>query len=147
LPDLLQDLAKLLNDLIELTAFDRDASSVLAALGDVVRLIEDDDRVRKIDVEVFSNAAINQVIVRHEDQISAADTALLLEVWTDLLRLRNLVQVLDVKRRPRNILADISARVAPVNTVSTAGHQTAASSVQGRPSLVVNCLVSAEVIS
>ena len=57
------------------------------------------------------------------------------------------MQIFDVERCPGHILAGAVARIAPVDAVATAGHETAAGCVQGGPTLMIHGLVGAQVIS
>ena len=77
--DSLSQIIQLISDGLELVGLDREAGGILAALGNVVCFIKNDDRVHPIQAqlrEVFAVATFQYVIIRHEDDVGSTDAPL-----------------------------------------------------------------------
>ena len=74
-----------------------------------MRLIKDDHRVCIVDVEGTSDFIVNEVVVRHKDQVSALDSVSSCIVWTELVAFCLLVNVFNIERLPRHVGSGIGA--------------------------------------
>lgn len=74
-----------------------------------MRLIEDDHRVCIVDVEGASDFIVDEVVVRHKDQVSALDSVSSCVVWAELVADCLLVNVFNILRLPRHMGSSIGA--------------------------------------
>ena len=98
---------KLRDTLIQIVALDLKTGHLFGDGRHVVGLVKDDDRVVIINVEVFANFLINEVVVGHEDEVCARDTILGCVVRAIIPLEGELVHFLDIHRLPRHVLPPI----------------------------------------
>ena len=79
--------------------------------------IKDDDRVLKADFEVLSDSGIDEVVVRHKDQISLLDSTFHGVVRTDGELLGHFVQILYVHGLPSEAFGVTLLGVSSVNAL------------------------------
>lgn len=81
------------------------ARDVLLRLCNIVGLVENDYRIFVVDVVILPDFFIDQVVVRHKDNVCLARSVFRRVVRAKLVPLRHLVDLLDVEWLPREVLA------------------------------------------
>jgi len=126
--------------------FQLEACDILSGLSNVVSLVKNNDRVIPCNLKVFPNLLVNQIVVRHKNDIGSASSIFYSVVRAKHMKLSLFVEVLNVEGIPRHfILAFVS--IFEVNAGVDSFLQWATGSVQSWPLVRVYQLVDAEMIS
>ena len=108
-------------------------------------LIKDNYRICITYFEVLSDFLFDQVVVRHEDDISHWSSVLVGKEWTDLLPLRNVMQLFNIMGRPAHDVVSFVS-IFEVDAWVHSSLRRSASCVESEASSHINRLIHTEMV-